>query len=102
MQRVNVGVNAKVRERTVERELTIQTMLAGGMALKVKVTGRRGFVDRLVLLPGGKVKFVELKRPRGGRLSPQQKQFHAELRNLQMTVALVKNPGDIARLLASS
>lgn len=96
------NVNAKVKELTIERELTLQVTLAGGIALKVKVIGRRGFVDRLVLLPGGKVLFVELKRPVGGRLSPQQKAFHAELRNLQMTVAQLKNSGDIARLLSTA
>jgi hypothetical protein len=96
------SVNAKVKELTIERELTLQVTLAGGIALKVKVIGRRGFVDRLVLLPGGKVLFVELKRPIGGRLSPQQRAFHSELRNLNMTVASVKNSGEIARLLSTA
>lgn len=95
-------VNQKVKEAEVEAALKLWIARAGGTALKVKVIGRRGFVDRLILLPGGKVIFCELKRPRGGRLSPQQKQFHDELRNLQMTVALVKNVSDIARLLASA
>ena len=96
------NVNAKVKELTIERALTLQVTLAGGIALKVKVIGRRGFVDRLVLLPGGKVLFVELKRPIGGRLSPQQRAFHAELRNLNMTVASVKNSAEIARLLSTA
>jgi hypothetical protein len=94
------NVNAKVKELAIERELALQVAKAGGTALKVKVIGRRGFVDRLVLLPGGKVLFVELKRPVGGRFSPQQKQFHDELRNLNMTVVSIKNLGEIARLMS--
>lgn len=95
-------VNSRVKEAQVEAALKLWVAKAGGTALKVKVIGRRGFVDRLVLLPGGQVIFCELKRPKGGRLSPQQKQFHDELRNLNMTVVLIKNPSDIARLMPTS
>jgi hypothetical protein len=94
-----IQITTRVKEAQVEQALKLWTAKAGGTALKVKVIGRRGFVDRLILLPGGRVIFVELKRPVGGRLSPQQKQFHDELRNLNMTVVLVKNPSDIARLM---
>jgi hypothetical protein len=94
-------INSRVKEAAVEAKLNLWIAERGGLSLKVKVIGRRGFVDRLVLLPGGRVIFVELKRPKGGRLSPQQKVFHDELRNLNMTVALLRNSGDIARLLAT-
>jgi hypothetical protein len=40
--------------------------------LKVKLDGQRGFPDRLIVLPGGRVAFVELKRPGGGVVSVQQ------------------------------
>jgi hypothetical protein len=40
--------------------------------LTVKLTGKRGLPDRLVLLPGARVAFLELKRPVGGRLSLHQ------------------------------
>lgn len=43
----------------------------GGLAIKLVEDGKRGWPDRTVILPGGRVVFVELKRKRG-RLSHQQ------------------------------
>jgi hypothetical protein len=47
-----------------------------GVCDKVTSLGRRGFFDRIAVLPGGRVFFVELKRPKGGRLSPHQRDRH--------------------------
>ncbi len=71
----------------------------GGVADKVEFVGRRGFCDRLVVLPGGRVIFVELKRPRGGVLSPHQRAFHQTYRALGAEIAVVKTDDDIERLL---
>jgi hypothetical protein len=68
---------APVRENVVEAELVARVEALGGVAEKVTVRGRRGFFDRLVTLPGGRTIYVECKRPKGGRLSPHQKQRHA-------------------------
>jgi hypothetical protein len=89
------------KESDIEAELVMRVTLAGGMAKKVTVIGTRGFFDRLVILPGPRVIFVELKRPKGGRVSPHQKQWHARCRSLGVEVALVKRSEDIDRLLAS-
>jgi|TARA_Y100000310_G_C20558410_1_gene751739 hypothetical protein len=45
----------------------------GGVALKLEVKGRRGWPDRLAILPNGEVDFVELKTERGGLSAAQQK-----------------------------
>ena len=90
------------RESDVEAELVIRVTLAGGMAKKVQVIGERGFFDRLVILPGPRVIFVEVKRPQGGRVSPHQKQWHARCRSLGVEVALVRNSADIDRLLSGA
>lgn len=42
-----------------------------GLCLKLKWLGGVGFPDRVILLPGGRVIFVELKRP-DGRKGPLQ------------------------------
>jgi hypothetical protein len=44
----------------------------GGLCLKWVCPGWSGVPDRIVLLHGGRIVFVELKRPKGGRLSKQQ------------------------------
>jgi len=54
----------------------------GGMALKLAVQGIRGFPDRTVVLPVGRVNFVEVKRPKGGRLSRHQQDWISTLRGM--------------------
>lgn len=47
----------------------------GGIARKMKDIGQRGWPDRMMLLPGGRVFFVEFKREKGGVVSAQQKKM---------------------------
>jgi hypothetical protein len=86
-------------ERLVEAELTARVIAAGGLCDKVVALGRRGFFDRLVVLPGGRVVFVETKRPRGGRLSANQKALHDAYRSRGCEVRVVRNVEDIEALL---
>ena len=88
------------RENVVENELVRRVEAAGGMAEKVTVIGRRGFFDRLIVLPGGVVVFCEVKRPRGGVFSMHQIQRHKAYRSLGVVVAVVRNSADIDRLLS--
>lgn len=89
------------REDAIEAELARRVRMLGGICEKVTVIGRRGFFDRLVVLPGGRVIFAELKRPKGGRVSPHQRQRHAKYKLLGAVVALIRNAEDIDRLLSS-
>jgi hypothetical protein len=59
-------------EQSVEKFLVSEVKKRGGVAEKVMTIARRGFFDRVVVMPGGAVHFVELKSDRG-RLSPHQK-----------------------------
>lgn len=78
-----------MREKTVEEKLREEVAKIGGKAYKLESTGNAGLPDRLVCLPGGCVIFVELKRPKGGRLSALQKAKHRELRQLGFDVRLI-------------
>lgn len=51
------------REKQVEETLTREARLRGGDALKFISPGLAGVPDRIVILPGGAVCFVEVKRP---------------------------------------
>lgn len=59
-------------EKTVEQKLIKGVRKMGGEAFKFVSPGNDGVPDRLVLLPGGKIYFVELKTERG-QLRPTQK-----------------------------
>ena len=60
-----------MRERDIEKWLRRQIERMGGQAFKFTSPGNDGVPDRLAVLPGGLIYFVELKTDRG-RLSPLQ------------------------------
>ena len=74
------------RESTIEAYFVEQVEKHGGMALKLVDTGRRGFPDRTVVWDNGKMDFVELKRPLGGKVAPWQSRYHNDLRDCGVLV----------------
>ena len=56
-----------------------------GIAYKFTSQNRRGVPDRLVILPGPVIFFVELKSP-NGRLSPMQIREHKRMGDLGVDV----------------
>jgi hypothetical protein len=52
-----------LEERRIENRLKKEIELIGGKALKFISPGMSGVPDRIVLLPEGKVIFIELKAP---------------------------------------
>lgn len=85
-------------ERDIERALVGMVKSHGGMAMKWVCPGWSGVPDRIVLLPGGKIIFVELKRPKGGEVRKLQEWWHTKLRSLGFTVWVIKNRSDINAL----
>ena len=51
--------------------------------------------DRIVLLPGGRIIFVETKRPKGGKLSKLQEWWHHKLQDLGFQATVVWNGHDL-------
>ena len=76
-------------ENEVEGHLRRRVEKAGGLCVKFLPDFARGFPDRIVLLPGGVLVWVETKRPQGGVLSPIQKVQHVLLRRLGQRVEVV-------------
>jgi hypothetical protein len=89
-----------MKEATVEQYLVSEIERRGGVAEKVRAIGARGFFDRLIVMPIGRVFFVELKRPKGGRLSPHQQQRIGLYRAVGARVALIKTIEQVDAFLA--
>lgn len=53
----------KPLEKSIENGLRKAVEAEGGLCLKWVCPGHRGVPDRMILLPGGIIAFVELKRP---------------------------------------
>ena len=72
-------------EKMIERQFVDEAKAAGGWAPKFTSPGTDGMPDRILLFPGGKVAFVEVKAP-GKKPRPLQLTRHAALRRLGFKV----------------
>jgi hypothetical protein len=81
-------------ERDIERYLVRRTIEHGGVAYKFVSPGRVGVADRIVLLPGGVVWFVELKTATG-RLSPLQNVFAADMRRMGANYIVLRSKEEV-------
>ncbi len=79
---------SKVREEVIEKHLVNEVKKAGGIAYKFTSPGRRGVPDRIVLLPNGKIIFVECKSP-SEKPRPDQLREHARLFALGFNVVVL-------------
>lgn len=87
-----------MEEQKIERRLKKEIELIGGKALKFVSPGTSGVPDRIVLLPGGKIIFVELKAP-GKKLRPLQEFREKEMEKLGFKVWIVDSHEDIRDLI---
>ena len=85
-------------ERTVERYLVEMVKELGGKAFKFTSPGHSGVSDRIVVLPGNRVWFVELKSPTG-RLTPLQENFAREIKGLQGNYACLHSKEEVREWL---
>lgn len=72
-------------ERDIEKRLIRPVRELGGLCLKFEVPAFTGLPDRLILLPGARVVFVETKQP-GKKERPRQRYVQGLLRKLGFTV----------------
>lgn len=85
-----------MREKTVERALCDKVKERGGRC--IKLTSEKGLPDRLVVLPGNKIAFIETKT-RGGRLSAIQISTHARLKKIGCFIYVIWETKEIEGIL---
>lgn len=76
------------RESLIEKRLVAEVNKAGGVAFKFVSPGRRSVPDRIALLPGGRLVFVECKAS-GKPPRADQLREHERLRTLGFTVVVL-------------
>ena len=87
-----------MREKIIEKELVRAVKDTGGIAPKFTSPGFDGMPDRLVLLPGGRMGFVELKAP-GKKPRALQMARHRLLRRLGFKVYVIDEINQIDSVL---
>ena len=87
-----------MREKIIEKELVAKVKAMGGIAPKFTSPGFDGMPDRLVLLPGGRMGFVELKAP-GKEPRALQEARHRLLRRLGFKVYVIDEINQIDGVL---
>lgn len=79
-----------MRESKIETALVKHVEKCGGECIKWLTYFKAGLPDRICMLPGGRVIFVETKSA-SGKLSAVQKFWHARLRRLGFRVLIVND-----------
>ena len=77
-----------VREKELEKKMVRAVRRCGGLALKFVSPGIAGVPDRIVLLPGGRLVFAEMKAP-GEKPGALQAFRHEQLRKLGFRVVVI-------------
>ena len=87
-----------MREKTIEQKLSLMVKRQGGICPKFVSPGFDGMPDRIVLLPGRKFGFVEVKAP-GEKPRPLQVSRHKLLRRLGFRVYVLDNESEIGGMI---
>ena len=85
-------------ERDIEQRLVKAVKAKGGLAPKFVSPGFDGVPDRIVLLPHGRIAFIELKA-NGRKLRPLQVKRKRQLESLGFSVYCIDSPEQIGGIL---
>jgi hypothetical protein len=82
--------NSKAEEKKLEPKLKTEVEKMDGMCIKFYILAFTGFPDRIVLMPGAQIWFVEMKS-QGRRPSKRQLYVHKQLRRLGFRVRVISD-----------
>ena len=87
-----------MEEKQIESKLVKAVKQLRGLCLKFVSPSFDGVPDRIVLLPEGKIAFVETKR-KGGKMRPLQLRRKQQFEQLGFKVFCLDDPNDIKEVL---
>jgi hypothetical protein len=87
-----------MREKQIEQKLVHAVKDLGGICSKLVCPGMDGMPDRIVLLPHGRIGFVEVKAP-GEKPRPLQLRRHEQLRALGFQVYVLDSAEKVGDVL---
>lgn len=88
-----------MKEASIEDHLRVRVQDLDGLCIKLSPTSLRGIPDRLIVLPGPRVIFVELKRPKGGVIAKLQHWWRDRLIRLGCEHHFIKTRAEVDALL---
>ncbi|WP_370222017.1 VRR-NUC domain-containing protein [Cytobacillus sp.] len=89
-----------MRERDIENYLRQQVKKLKGIAYKFESPGNAGVPDRIVLLPGGRMQFIELKAP-GKKPTPLQLSQHRKINKVGFSVLVIDSKEGVDEFITS-
>jgi hypothetical protein len=88
-------------EAMAEQHLRERVEALGGICPKFIDPSRRGAPDRMVIMPGKPIYFVEMKRYKLGTVKPWQERYHADLRACGHEVRVLWSKEEVDEFLAA-
>ena len=92
------GKVESMREKSIEAKLVDAVKAAGGVCWKFTSPGTSGVPDRIVLLPSGRIAFVEVKAS-GEKLRPLQRLRIRTLRRLGFKAFVLDTPEQVGGII---
>jgi len=87
-----------MREKIVESKFSKAVKAKDGLAVKFVSPSFNGMPDRMVMFPGGRIGFVEVKAP-GKTPRPLQRSRHRLLRRMGFLVFVLDSPEQIGGII---
>ena len=86
-------------EADIQRKMIVAVEKLGCLVIKIIRANKSGIPDLLILVPGGKAIFVEVKKP-GGKLSKLQDYYIQKLRLLGFTAFHSSEVQDVVSMVS--
>lgn len=85
-------------EKKIEKKLRVEIGKLGGLAIKLQSQYYTGLPDRMILMPGGVIRFAEIKTT-GKKATARQTIVHEELRDLGFKVEVIDDEPGLQKFL---